>query len=84
MQIKDEYNPWSSPASSRLLRCFITDAVSHKAIIYQFDSTHAFIQLDMKNRMFVILDKGYENSVEIKKRFLEDLLDQKDVYMVET
>ena len=60
MQIKDESSPWSPTASSRLLRCFIADAISHKAIIYQLDFIQAFIQSEMKKRMFAILDKEYE------------------------
>ena len=37
MQIKDELNPWSPTASSRLLRCFIADAIKNKAQIFQLD-----------------------------------------------
>ncbi len=60
MQIKDDSNPWSPTASSRLLRCFIADATRNKATIYQLDFIQAFIQSEMKKRMFVILDKEYE------------------------
>ena len=60
MQLMDDSNPWSPTTSSRLLRCFIADAISHKAIIYQLDSIQAFIQSEMKKRMFVILNNEYE------------------------
>ena len=35
MQIKDESNPWSPTASSRLLRCFIAETIKNKAKIFQ-------------------------------------------------
>ena len=59
MQIKDDSNPWSL-TSSRLLRCIVANAISHKSIIYQLDFIQAFIQSEMKKRMFLILDKEYE------------------------
>ena len=60
MQIKDDFNPWSPTASTRLLKCFIADAITNHAIIYQLDFIQAFIQSPTKKRMFVILDKEYE------------------------
>ena len=33
-QIKDESDPWSPTASSRLLRCFIADAIKNKTQIF--------------------------------------------------
>ena len=68
MQIKDESNPWSPSASSRLLRCFIADAIKNKAQIFQLDFMQAFIQSDMKKRMFVILDKEYEQFCPVLKK----------------
>ena len=59
-QIKDESNPWSPTASSRLFRYFIVDTISHKAIIYQLNFIQAFIQSEVKKRMCVVLDKEYE------------------------
>ena len=47
MQIKDESNPWSPTASSRLLRCFIADATKHCTTIYKLDFIQAFIQSDI-------------------------------------
>ena len=60
MQIKDESNSWSPTASTRLLKNFIADAIANHAIIYQLDFIQAFIQSITKKRMFVILDKDYE------------------------
>ena len=57
MQIKDESNPWSPTASSRLLRCFIADAIKNKTQIFQLDFIQAFIQYDMKKRM--CLNRGW-------------------------
>ena len=68
MQIKDESNPWSPTASSILLRCFIADAIKNKAQIFQLDFIQAFIQSDMKKRMFVILYKEYEQFYHILKK----------------
>ena len=70
--MKDDSNPWSPTASSRILRCFIADTISHKAIIYQLDFIQAFIQSEMKKKMFVILD-NMNNFLQIKKVILEDL-----------
>ena len=53
MQIKDESNPWLPTASSKLLRCFIADAIKNTPIIYQLDFIQAFIQSDIKKRMFL-------------------------------
>ena len=61
MQIKDtNSNSWFPTASTRLLKCFIADAARNKTIIYQLDFIQAFIQSETKRRMFVILDKEYE------------------------
>ena len=60
MQIKDESNSWSPTASTRLLKTFITDAIANHAIIYQLDFIQSFIQSITKKRMFVILDREYE------------------------
>ena len=67
IQIKDESNTWSPTASSRLLRCFISDARSNKTIISQLDFIQAFIQSEMKKRMFVILDKASEQFCQNQK-----------------
>ena len=53
----------------RLLRCFIADAIKNKTQIFQLDFTHTFIQSDMKKRMFVILDKEYEQFCPILKKY---------------
>ena len=62
MQIKDpNYNQWSPTASTRLLKCLIADAAQNRTAVYQLDFIQAFIQSETKKRMFVLLDKEYEN-----------------------
>ena len=62
MQIKyDGNNSWSPTASTRLLKCIIVDAAYNKTHIYQLDFIQAFIQSEATKRMFIILDKEYEN-----------------------
>ena len=60
MQIKDDFNSWSPTSSTRLLKCFIADSILTQAMIHQLDFIQAFIQSDVKKRMFVLLDKEYE------------------------
>ena len=81
MQIKDESNPlWSPTASSRLLRCFIADAISHKAMISirVYTDCHS-IRYEIENvwysrqRVQTVLNKSKRNfwkTFEIKKMFL--------------
>ena len=45
------------PQMTRLLKCFITDSTLNQVMIYQLDFIQAFIQSDVKKRMFVLLDK---------------------------
>ena len=59
MQIKESFNNWSPTASTRLLKCFLADAILNQSKIYQLDFIQAFIQSDTKRRIFVILDKVY-------------------------
>ena len=59
MQIKETFNNWSLTASTRLLKCFLANAILNKSKIYQLDFIQAFIQSDTKRRIFVILDKVY-------------------------
>ena len=62
MQIKDaNNNSWSTTASTRLLKCLIADVAQNRTIVYQLDFIQAFIQSETKKRMFVLLDKEYEN-----------------------
>ena len=60
MQIKDGLNTWSPTASTRLLKCFMADAISNGTKIYQLDFIQAFIQSEARKRIFVILDKEYK------------------------
>ena len=69
MQIKDESNPQSPTASSRLLRCFIADTIKNRTQIFQLNFIQAFIQYDMKKKMFIILDKEYEQFCPILKKY---------------
>ena len=60
MQIKDDFNSWSSVASTRIHKCFIADSTLDKVTINQLDFIQAFIQSDVKKRIVVLLDKEYE------------------------
>ena len=60
---------------------FIADAIKNKTQIFQLDFIQAFIQSDLKNRMFVILDKEYEQFCPIfKKHFGRPLRLRKCLY----
>ena len=53
MQIKDDFISWSPTASTRLLKCFIADAIRNKSKTYQLDFIQAFIQSKATKRMFI-------------------------------
>ena len=60
MKIKDaKKNSWSPTASARLLKYLIADAARNKTFIYQLDFIKAFIQSQLKRRIFDILYKEY-------------------------
>ena len=50
---------WSPIASMRTLKYFLADASKHKAIVHQLDFIGAFLQVKVKNRVFVELDIRY-------------------------
>ena len=50
---------WSPTASMRTLKYFLADAAKHKAIVHQLDFIGAFLQTNVKNRVFVKLDMRY-------------------------
>ena len=50
---------WSPTASMRTLKYFLADATKHKARIHQLDFIDAFLQANVKNRVFVKLDMRY-------------------------
>ena len=50
---------WSPTASMRTLKYFIADAAKHKSGIHQLDFIGAFLQANVKNRVFVKLDMRY-------------------------
>ena len=52
--------PGNDSASTRLLKCLISDAAYNKTQVYQLEFIQAFIQSDAKKRMFILLDKEYE------------------------
>ena len=60
IQVKDGTNTWLPTASSRLLKCFMADAIANNSIMYQLDFIQAFIQSNTNKRIFVILDQEYE------------------------
>ena len=51
---------WSPTASMRTLKYLLADAAKHKAIVHQLDFIGAFLQANVKDRVFVKLDKRYE------------------------
>ena len=50
---------WSPTASMRTLNYFLADAEKHKARVHQLDFIGAFLQANVKNRVFVKLDMRY-------------------------
>ena len=50
---------WSPTASMRTLKYFLADAAKYRAIVYQLDFIGAFLQANVKNRVFVKLDMRY-------------------------
>ena len=50
---------WSPTASMRTLKYFLPDAAKHKARVHQLDFFGAFLQANVKNRVFVKLDMRY-------------------------
>ena len=67
MQIKDKSNIWSTTVSSRLLRRFMKDTTSHKVTLYQFNFIQILIQSEANQRIFVFLNKEYEQFIPNKK-----------------
>ena len=47
---------WSPTASMRTLNYFLADAAKHKARVHQIDFIGAFLQANVKNKVFVKLD----------------------------
>ena len=50
---------WSPTASMRSLKYFLVGASKHKARVHQLDFIGAFLQANVKNRVFVKLDMRY-------------------------
>ena len=50
---------WSPTASIRTLHYFLADTAKHKARVHQLDFIGAFLQANVKNRVFVKLDMRY-------------------------
>ena len=50
---------WSPTASMRTLNYFLADAAKNKARVHQLDFIGAFLQAQVKNRVFVILNIIY-------------------------
>ena len=49
----------SRTASMRTLKYFLADVTKHKAIFHQLNFIGAFLQVKVKNRVFVKLDRRY-------------------------
>ena len=81
MQVNDGTKTWSPTASSRLLKCFMADAIANNSIIHQLDFIQAFIQSDTKKRIFVLLDQEYETFCpRLKEHFGRPLRLKKCLY----
>ena len=50
---------WSPTASMRTLKYFLEDAAKHRARVHQIDFIGAFLQANVKKRVFVKLDMRY-------------------------
>ena len=50
---------WSQTASMRTLKYFLADAAKHEARFHQLDFVGAFLQANVKNRVFAKLDMRY-------------------------
>ena len=50
---------WSPTASMKTLKYFLADAAKHKARVHQLYFIGAFLQANVKNRVFVKLDMRY-------------------------
>ena len=50
---------WSSTASMKNLKYFLADSEKHKERVHQLDFIGAFLQANVKNRVFVKLDMRY-------------------------
>ena len=50
---------WSPTSSIRNLKHLLADATKHKARFHQLDFIGAFLQAEVKNRLFVNLDSRY-------------------------
>ena len=60
LQNKEMIGDTLSPTvSMRTLKYFLADAAKHKARVHQLDFIEAFLQANVKNRMFVKLDMRY-------------------------
>ena len=50
---------WSPQASMRTLKYFLADTAKHESRVHQLDLIGAFLQANVKNRVFVKLDMRY-------------------------
>ena len=52
-------NTWSPTAYLRTLKYFLADAAKHKARVHQLDFIGAFLQANVKSRVFIKLNMRY-------------------------
>ena len=50
---------WSPTAFMRTLKYFLADAAKHRAKVHQLDFIGSFLQANVRNRVFVILNIRY-------------------------
>ena len=63
---------WSPTASMRTLKYFLADAAKHKSIVHQLDFIAAFLQANVKNRVFVKLEMRYGTYFQNTHNTLEE------------
>ena len=72
---------WSPTASMRTLKIFLADPEKHKARVHKLDFIGEFLQVKVKNRVFVKLDSRYANYFpEYSDYFGRDLILLKSIY----
>ena len=72
---------WSSTSSMRNMKYFLADAYKHKARVHQFDFIGAFLQANVKHRVFVKLNIRYgDYFLEYYNYFGRPIILKKSIY----
>ena len=74
-------NTWSKIAPIRTLKYFLEDASKHKSRVHQLDFIEAFLQENVKHKVFVKLGSRYgEFILEYSNYFERPLRPKKSIY----